>query len=241
MDGLFQLLIIVLFVMAAVFDAVKRGREREQKKEEMEAAEEAEAVEFEVEGASPPPQPRPSRPRRPKAQEEESAETMVPEDLWAILTGQEPPSKPREEPVPVEAHPERAAEPDPHPEPDRRPDPHPEPDRRRDPHPEPDRLRESETRRSARWVAGLDRVAEEEAAAFGGLDEPWDEFADISQGEIDDGEGGAPVASSPYGQRGRGSTGRYRPALEGVDELRKAIVLKEVLGPPVGFREEDLR
>jgi uncharacterized protein YqfA (UPF0365 family) len=33
----------------------------------------------------------------------------------------------------------------------------------------------------------------------------------------------------------------YRPALEGVDELRKAIVLKEVLGPPVGFREEDLR
>lgn len=171
----------------------------------------------------------------------ESAESMVPDDLWAILTGRAP-----QAPAP-------------------QPDPGPQ-----IPVPTPgDRMsrstlegtapeaEEETTRRSSRWMEGMsdrgvsDRWTERaepvdlgEAEVYRQLEEPWGKLEDISEGDLteassplspDDGEG---VGRRPRLRGGSGTP--YTRLLEtgSVNDLRKAVVLKEVLDRPMALREE---
>ncbi|TVP53475.1 MAG: hypothetical protein EA351_15370 [Gemmatimonadales bacterium] len=297
MSGLFELLIIVAFIAAAVFDAVKRNRQREERKREMEEREAtAEAIgedgedrtrrtesmgaerSWEPERESKPERARKWDPEREQAperareweaerspepepeSERETAETMVPEDLWAILTGQAPQgggrtgseaeSPPKQPHIPAPVPSDRTAPREERPDPTRRS----RKGQEIGDHTPPAR---STTRRSSRWMDGVDEVeardrdamAEGEAAAFGSMEEPWDLFDDIAEGEILDGEGGSADAlgslDSPYAaraDRGRRGSGRgeYTRLLETgrLEDLRKAVVLREVLGRPVGFRDQ---
>ncbi len=281
MSGLFELLIIVAFIAAAVFDTVKRNRQREERKREMEereAAAEAHGEEgedrtrrteamgaersWEPERESKPERAREWEPERsPEPESErETAETMVPEDLWAILTGQVPQggggsgsgaeSPPKQPRVPAPVPSDRTAPREERPDPTRRSRAGQEIGDHTPP-------AHTTSRRSSRWMDGVDEVearerdamAEGEAAAFGSMEEPWDLFDDIAEGEILDGEGGSADAlgslDSPYaarGSRGRRGSGRgeYTRLLETgrLEDLRKAVVLREVLGRPVGFRDQ---
>jgi hypothetical protein len=75
--------------------------------------------------------------------------------------------------------------------------------------------------------------------------EPWGALEDISSGEIADGRGRVQSAAAvgPDAAPVRRGVGRgtYTRLLETGDirDLRKAIVIREVLGTPVGFREEE--
>ena len=138
MEGLFQILIILFFIVASIFDAVSRNKKKQEQKDRMESEEAAEGSAVEGMDARPgspgrpPPRPRPtpmegrrkaptgepaprttaSGPagsRRTASQESSSRETadqMIPEDFWAVLTGQAParkaPKAPKA-PVPEEA------------------------------------------------------------------------------------------------------------------------------------------
>lgn len=132
MEGLFQLLIIVFFIVASIFDAVSRNKKKQEQKDRMDSEEAAEGSA--VGGmdarpgspARPRPRPRPTPmearrmapsgepaprtstagpagPRRATPQEmpsRETADQMIPEDFWAVLTGQAPARKAPEAPVP---------------------------------------------------------------------------------------------------------------------------------------------
>ncbi len=72
-DGIFSLLFFGVLILASVFDAMTRGRRRRRRMEEMEREED---VEERVEPVG--------------TAERETADSMVPSDLWAILTGEQP-------------------------------------------------------------------------------------------------------------------------------------------------------
>jgi len=135
MEGLFQILIILFFIVASIFDAVSRNKKKQEQKDRMESEEAAEgsaAGGMDARPGSPArplPRPRPtpmegrrkapagepaprttaSGPagsRRTASQQTPSRETadqMIPEDFWAILTGQAPAPKAPKAPVPEAA------------------------------------------------------------------------------------------------------------------------------------------
>jgi hypothetical protein len=292
-EGLFTLIFIVLLVLMSVMDALGRRRQRGRKMEEMEREE----------GAAAPPEARPrpgasTAPSPPQGDREgpaaptpaprETAEQMVPEDFWTILTGQAPPESgpaapqaPREEaPRPVEAYrpaePSRSSgrvsraestagrrEPDPlgrrgDPDPPKDPDiPFPSPADRISPEAEEARRRAAEvppppTRRSARWMEGVggreepDRtvapIEAQEEAIYGTMEEPWGRLEDIAAGDLTEEEPPdrhpqRPFAAADHARRRAAGPYTRLLATGNVEDLRKAIVLREVLGPPVGFRE----
>jgi len=273
MEGLFQILILVFFVVASIFDAVGRNRKKQEQKDRME---QEEAAEEGVPGVRPGTRrprptareresgareevrvrPRPSEgPRKAPTGETEprtTADQMIPEDFWAVLTGQAPVE--REE---VRVEPEREREPAEVPA--YTPTPWAGLDRKAD----TEGSEESETRRSSRWMEGLgqedDRRALESAQRADRqvpvtavavpvprrpdpMDEPWGELEDISRGEIGDGRGavqGAVDLGGEGGSRRYGATESpyVRLVASGRQEdLKAAIVLREVLGAPVGSR-----
>ncbi len=93
-DGVFQLLFFALLILATVFDGVSRRRKRRRRAEEMEREEEAGGDDGLGSGPSSPgparslPGSAPDRTEAPSS-ERETADSMVPDDLWAILTGEE--------------------------------------------------------------------------------------------------------------------------------------------------------
>ena len=112
------------------------------------------------------------------------------------------------------------------------------------------------TRRSARWMEGLDREPSEVRTGrrvADGLDEQsvWGAYQDISLGEIGSAEedglryedpvpGAAAAASGSPGRSGRATHASSYVSLltSGREEdLRSAIVLREVLGPPMGAQD----
>jgi len=185
----------------------------------------------------------------------ETADRMVPADLWAILTGQPPPGQ---DPLPQSAPPpeDEAREHD-------APRPAPPPTRDR-PAPAPtgrDGVRTEPAGKGTQprsWrrpsasppVPSSKRrpVPEDLDDVFGTLEEPWGDIPDIREGEIsDDGEptdrsraedepGKKPHAPRPQRTGSLGARSREWLRSGNRDDLRKAIVLREVLGPPVGSR-----
>jgi len=92
-DGLFQLLFFGVLILASIFDAATRRRRRRQKMQDMEVEESAEPpADSEVYGEDitiePPDVRQPTAPG--PGRERETADSMVPADLWAILTGPDP-------------------------------------------------------------------------------------------------------------------------------------------------------
>jgi len=92
-NGLFQLLFFGVLILASIFDATTRRRRRRQKMQDMEAEESAEPpADPEVYGEDiaiePPDVRQPTAPG--PVRERETADSMVPADLWAILTGPDP-------------------------------------------------------------------------------------------------------------------------------------------------------
>jgi hypothetical protein len=277
MDGLFQILILVFFVVASIFDAVARNRKKQEQKDRMDQEEAAEQGAPAVRpGTRRPPstareresggreqvrgRPQPSEgPRKAPVGEAEprtTADQMIPEDFWAVLTGQAPVER---EEVRVEREPHR--------EPTREPAEvaayTPKPWAGMDRTADTEESEEPETRRSSRWMEGLgkeeDRRALESAQRADRqvpvtavaapvprrpdpMDEPWGEMEDISRGEIGDGRGavqGAVDLMGDAGSRRYGATESpyVRLVASGRQEdLKAAIVLREVLGAPVGSR-----
>ncbi len=279
-EGFVTILFILLFMAASVIDAVGRKKKRQRRMDEMEAEDAGDAWSQEgQEGQGGPPvavedeafryrraptgsrgepdmdryrrmdtsgssesEPTPAVSHSPPAQDRdrESAETMVPADLWAILTGQAP-ERPTPDPgsrIPVPTPGDRMSTSTR----EGRPEAVPEP--------------EVMTRRSSRWMEGVDQreegsagwtaaVEASEKEVFGHLEEPWGKLEDISKGDLT--EVSSPLSSGddedlarPRG-RARGGAGTpYTRLLEtgSVDDLRKAVVLKEVLDRPMALREE---
>ncbi len=197
------------------------------------------------------------------AGERETADAMVPDDLWAILTGQ--PRAPRT----PESSPRESGE--------RQASARKEEERLGAPRRQPDPGASSapDTRRSSRWMEGVggrgdsdrwsrgatqpeERIGAGERAAYDLPPSPWGSMEDISAGEISDG-GGRVQTTGPdedvrrararrpsvhagayaKGAAGAEEAGRYTRLLTGanLEDLRTAIVLREVLGTPVGFRD----
>lgn len=184
-DGFFQLLFFGVLILATVFDAMTRGRRRRRRMEEMER-EEGEAGEasagIETTG------------------ERETADSMVPDDLWAVLTGEQPPQEREKLPT---AYQEQAPTPMPDLTPEGRPPPEPE--------------LPLKTRVSVPVLSDRYRVSDPGALmplARRGLGRPMGELARKRIG-------------SDYAEFLRSG---------GTDSLRRAIVLKEVLGSPAAFR-----
>lgn len=228
-DGIFTLIFILLVIFMSVVDAVGRKRQKGRRMEEMEREEEAARERRAQRGGGP----AASRERpgaaeaEPEEAERETADQMVPDEFWAILTGQEPPTREPEIPAPV-------------------------PDDRMSDGRTPGTPSPRKTRRSAAWMEGIegreepDRaqtpIAEDEEAAYGGLGDPWGELGDISEGDVTARRpvpmGGPAVAGTGLSRRRRRQS-RYTEMLESGtrEDLRKAVVLREVLGPPVAFRD----
>jgi hypothetical protein len=285
MEGLFQIVIVLVFVVVSILDGISRKKRQEEQKDRMrrnESAEEGVLLEDPLEelgelGYDDAGLDRPvpaSRGAESDPQARETADQLVPADLWAILTGQKPmpeaPAPPPSErsqlpPVRPEAEPVSA---------DREtegpwwswgkggegeggekgievPPPVIVPEA-----PLPSRAGRTSppggTRRSARWMEGLDRepgdVRVGSRPVPDGLDAAavWDAYQDISTGEI----GSAEEEGLRYdetvgetagreGAAGRRTTAsRYAALLTSgnQEDLRSAIVLREVLGPPIGQR-----
>ncbi len=275
MDGLGQLIFILVIIVFSVVDAISRNQKKKQRMEEMEREEG-------VEGSSrplPTPQGR-ARERRderremrreanresehrrvesapartvggePLGEQEEpeervTADTLVPEDLWAILTGQTPPSRERQGPS-------EAPGSGPESTPRRESAPHSRPS---EPEPTPSG-EEASTRRSDRWMTGVggredsDRwgagleaeiegapsIYADEAKVYATIDDSiWSRMEDISSGELGDGRGrvqGEEGEEPLRRRRGFGgrNTSRYLEPIAsgGLEGLRSAVVLREL-------------
>lgn len=196
-----------------------------------------------------------------------AADDMLPPDLWAILTGQAPPpggprtGAPQSEASRTEAPRTEA--------PRREATGTSEAQSQEVWGVRPIRVEAlpAPTRRSARWMEGVSdadraRGAESTAAAgsaprrpvvaaLGELREPWDLLPDITAGEI----GALPSVRSsrdPRGSPARGSSGVSGSSMGGVDlaglrslvggsvpQLQTAVLLRELLGPPLGSQDLD--
>ncbi len=100
-DGLFELVFILLIVVASIVDAIGRSRKKQRRMEEMERedeggvaapSEEPSYGQAEESGATVASS-RTSGPESEVEGERETADRMVPEDFWAVLTGEAPPSE----------------------------------------------------------------------------------------------------------------------------------------------------
>ncbi len=196
-DGLFQLLFFGILILATVFDAMTRKRRRRRRMGEMDHEEKEEAVSsWERESPT-------------AAAERETADSMVPSDLWEILTGEQPDPQGNE---PEVSSSDSRALPDWIPEPE--PVPEVEPVRKVEPVPEPkppEPLSPVRTR-----VTALPPQLTPTPAAVPVAARPR-EFREAASGG----------ASSNYAELLRSG---------GADSLRKAIVLREVLGAPAALR-----
>ena len=227
-DGLFQLLFLGVLILASVFDAATRGRRRRRRMEEMEREEQAEAA-GEVGGAATTtarrrrnlPRPQPSPEGADTAGEREMADSMVPDDLWAVLTGQRPPA----EGAPVEG----GFEPAPSPE------PYLEPEIKREPRPLPEAVPVPEAQPvPAPWTPEP-RLAPMPTSPVPPPVRVPSERAQVART--------TPIVGSRYerrvsGHRSDGLAAAYAGLLRagGADSLREAIVLTEVLGAPKALR-----
>ncbi|MEX2527225.1 MAG: hypothetical protein WEA09_06255 [Gemmatimonadota bacterium] len=321
-DGLLQLLFFAFIIVASMVDAATRNKK---KKERMEQMEREEASEAGGEGgvAAPPRRTPDRRPQGAEASGEDTADSMLPDDLWSILTGQDPSTRRRstssgeggasrgasgqeaggpgregapDSPVPGWSR----SDPDPLERP-HIPMPVPSdriskygppggegltPQRQTGSPDDPEHGAEEvqsgasdDTRRSSRWMSGLEERETRDPAGSEGwsagseratsserwsggvagrpevvelsLEEPWAYMEDITAGEIGEGVGGLGTglgdsgpAATPGGParvqvRGRKGASPYTRLLtQGREEaLREAIVLREVLGEPVGWRD----
>lgn len=298
MDGLFEIVFILIFAVAAVLDSISRKKKKRDRMEEMEKndppdaevgwEEPEEAVQ--TMGSAPRDSQKGGEPAR------ETADSMVADDFWAILTGQPRQSGAEEGPSAGMSESEGA--------PDslsdrarsirsgegrgasdegrgqagegrkvprtRRPgtaasasdsldrsslDAWDEQGRRSDPDPPEEALipMPSPLDRYSGGADDEDAIARQEAELYSEMDEPWSDMADISHGQIGDGTGGADEIADGEGRSGgtgarggrtsarrrRGRSARYTRLLESgsTEDLRKAVVLREVLDTPLGLRE----
>jgi hypothetical protein len=257
MEGVFQLLVILFFIAASIFDAVARSRKKKEQKDRLdqEDGEEVGTI-TRAPGSRRPGAPEgrrkapvPGTPRSPKQGSEgtrsggsageagrkapdegrrTAADEMIPEDFWAILTGQAPKQK---APAPPPTAPELPpAEPHiPVPVPSDRYTPEAEADDRdygRSPVAVDRTIHTAKrspgtpTRRSARWMEGLGGTPAEATAgrrphAAGSrrpvdpMEEPWGVQEDISLGEIGDGPGSTQGADGLTGGEGMRRAGGY--------------------------------
>jgi len=278
-DGLFQLLFIIVILAASVMDAVSRNRKKREQMEEMERQEEAADWEPSDEGEvvatrdrAPPERPRPEAPASPRPdvpdrapapvarKERETSDSMVPDDLWAILTGEQRTPRPqqprpaessgREDPAAIASRRTEGAlgsEVEREPPPTARPpilSPMPPRGGRTETQVPGWRDRLQQRRSPTRQSQLPDPVSVPgESEVYQEIEEPWSSLPDITEGEIgeDDrvllaGEGGRRP-----GQRPRGSRSAYTRLLESgrPGDLRQAIVLSEILGPPKALRSGD--
>jgi hypothetical protein len=224
MEGVFQLLVIAVFLLVSLLDLAARKKKREALEDEQPAA--VEGGEAEAKPRTPPsPRPRPvpvSSPEPAPAQMEDVQDLSL-RDVWEIITGRKALPTPEGAPSPG-ARAERPAAP--------------------------------ETRRSARWMEGLEEETsgEPERPTLAGtrvrpvlepppgsssMEEPWGELEDITRGEIGDGRGAVQGALELEGavRVGASRSPYVRLLTSGKrEDLRAAVVLQEVLGPPVGSR-----
>jgi hypothetical protein len=280
-EGFFTLLFIFFMILVSVMDAVGRKKKKQRRMEQMEQAEEESSADRGRGGVDRGDARAPTAARNVPGSEgdvaegsdRETADAMVPEDFWAILTGQPRPEKPEAE-VPAEMGSRSGDSGErggfagvPLPETDqmgRRSEPAP-PEEPRIPAPVPGGRMSSSasqrqtpdaapTRRSARWMEGVDEAAQdrgtgdliqaEEALVYADMDEPWDDLEDITAGDLtteDKPSGARPGSGARKPRPRRGGPARpYTEFLESgnVEDLRKAIVLREVLGRPVAFRQD---
>jgi hypothetical protein len=260
MEGLFQIIIVLVFVAVSILDGVSRKKRQQEQNERMKRAESAEEevlfgdpeeAAFDLNEASA------ATASSPATQERETADQLVPSDLWAILTGQAPlPGQPGSTVERQESQEFEGSESTPGPKAD--PDPRViRPSSASVPAPmassgNMEKTSPPVTRRSARWMEGLDRepadLRSPRVPDVDGLDAKgvWGAYEDIALGEIGSmEEGGLQYEDGIGGERGsrhthgRDSTSsRYARLLTSgrEEDLRSAIVLREVLGPPVGQR-----
>ncbi|MEX2531302.1 MAG: hypothetical protein WD960_11065 [Gemmatimonadota bacterium] len=249
-DGLFTFIFIAIFIAMSVLDAVGRRRKRQRQMEDLEETEAgADEGGAETGGSDAPWWVGGEAPSEEEG-ERETADQMVPEDFWAILTGQAPSDGPQQAPSQSRREPEakREAATEAYRPPGdtdalgRHGDPAP-PKELAAPEPEP-----APTRRSDRWMEGVEGRTERELAFEPGrggawnpddaMAEPWDDLEDISEGDLTGSQELEVTSIEEVRRRGRGR-GAYTRLLETGkrEDLRKAIVLREVLGPPVGFRD----
>lgn len=246
-EGLFSLLFFGIFIVASIFDAVARSRRKKQRMEEMEREDGAVVAETEQGRPDEYPEREWEAPRRQPAEweapsgstsesrsepasedggagERETADAMVPEDLWAVLTGQQRPSPRSEGPAPAGSS-GRYAE-----------DPPVEP---RIPTPVPsDRYGAG---RTPRWGGTRDRPAAIGAAEIGGAGRPEVRPAARAAGSmkrravsrLDD------TISLHSSSRRRPSPYTSNLRSGGRQGLREAVVLSEVLGSPLALRPRD--
>lgn len=108
-----ELLFFILLVLASVLDASGRRKKRQRRMEEMEAEEAQDEGAVGTLERAPKETPRPEPPGADRTStapsRRDTADSMIPEELWSILTGQAPPDRP-ERPEPT---PESTAEPTP--------------------------------------------------------------------------------------------------------------------------------
>jgi hypothetical protein len=273
MEGLGQLVFILILVAAAAIDAMARRGKKQRRMEEMEREEER---------ATTGTRDRPDRQEAPRErgrqegaraeQERETADAMIPEDFWAILTGEAPAEAPpgegrrQEEPsrqphIPMPVPGDRYSETREREEREAREREEREAREReeREAREREERARAEQaeqpapTRRGGRWMDGLGRrgaeeleeeaIRAQEAEVYEAPPEPWGAIDDIAAGEIgEEDEGLTGAIGEERDARPRRRTARtstYTRLLETGDreDLRKAVVLREVLGSPAGFRE----
>lgn len=287
-EGLFTLLFILFMVAVSIMDAVGRRRKKQRRMEQMEEEEGDGAREDSPYTRASDRETYEAYGRTEEEAERETADTMVPDDFWAILTGEAPEGSPppAEGPSPgsqelphagraearhqvdQDAYRDREAGMDPfhtdglgrRGDPDPPKDPHipmPVPGDRMSRPGDPVRGAEDEeeapTRRSARWMEGTRgrgasdtwaaaSIEAEEARVYETPQEPWGDLEDIAAGDLTGpGEGkvqeiGGALRTAPRRGTGRGT---YTRLLEtgDVKDLRKAVVLREVLDRPVAFRD----
>lgn len=90
-DGLIQLLFFAFVIVASIIDAATRNKKKRERIEEMEREEAMERGE----GGVAAPSRRTRQSQGAEASGEDSADSMLPDDLWSILTGQDPSTRRR--------------------------------------------------------------------------------------------------------------------------------------------------
>lgn len=226
MDELFTLVLIVVFVVLPLLEGVLKKRRRDAPPPEAERPPEPPARRPEVprrtprtpEGRAAPPEAAP----RPREADSGASEGMIPPDIWEELTGLPAPerSRPEAEEAPPEAPPGETPS------------------------------REAPASAESRRPSGRPAPTPGPRAPLPEMGAPLP----VARGEIgESGEaatlartgGGAPAPLPPPPGRpaprrtGGSSAARLVSDLRGgssVDELRRAVLYREVLGPPVAFR-----
>lgn len=223
--GLLQLVVIGLIVMASLFDASTRGRrrrERMQRREEADADAAADATRGDQ---------RMTSPGTGRSERERTAESMIPADLWEVLTGEKrAPSREREPEPQVDEAPAWSAEEGPYQQP-YEPPPMPEYQAPAEPETEP-----AWSTAEGSYDTYVAQPPAEEAPQVPVVTWPsmHPEGAALQRP--------APPLRHPAATRkARPTASDYTELLRAHDarSLREAMVVSEVLGPPIALRRPD--